>query len=89
MFMLDIFVDRYIKWRVCERKFELPVVKNTSADFSVSYLTQARYIRLRFNNTSGSTKIIEKSYAAYKFNKYKDKSGVITSLDSNTSYVTQ
>ena len=65
-----------------------PVVKNTSADFSVNYHTQARYIRLRFNNTSASTKIIEKSYAAYKFNKYKDKSGVITSLDANISYVT-
>lgn len=65
-----------------------PVVKNTSADFSVNYHTQARYIRLRFNNTSASTKIIEKSYAAYKFNKYKDKSGTTFNLDSNTSFIT-
>jgi hypothetical protein len=66
-----------------------PIVKNSSDDFSSDYHTQARYLRLRFHNSTSSAKLIEKSYAAYKFNKYKDKSGVITSLDANTSFVTQ
>lgn len=65
-----------------------PIIKNSSDDFTDNYHTQARYIRLRFYNSTASAKIIEKSYAAYKFLRYKDKSGVITSLDSNASFVT-
>ena len=65
-----------------------PIIKNSSDDFTENYHTQARYIRLRFHNKTSSAKLIEKSYAAYKFLRYKDKSGSTFNLDSNASFVT-
>jgi len=65
-----------------------PIIKNSSDDFTENYKTQARYIRLRFHNSTSSAKLIEKSYAAYKFLRYKDKSGSTFSLDANQSFAT-
>lgn len=65
-----------------------PIIKNSSDDFTENYHTQARYIRLRFHNKTSSAKLIEKSFAAYKFLRYKDKSGSTFSLDANASFVT-
>lgn len=84
---VDVFIDVSIdgtNWY----DSNVVITKNSSNDFNVNYRSQARYVRLRFDNTGSSTYVIERAYASYKFLRWKDTDGTTTNLDANASYVT-
>jgi len=66
-----------------------PIIKNSSNDFSFNYHTQAPFIRVRFQNTISSIKVIEKAFASYKYKNIRGKNGTINILDANQSFVTK
>lgn len=66
-----------------------PIIKNSSNDFSFNYHTQAPFIRIRFQNTISSIKVIEKVFASYKFKNIKANDKSVTVLDANQSFVTK
>mgnify|MGYP003638631320 CR=1 FL=1 len=65
-----------------------PIVLNSSNEFVVEYNTQAPYIRIRVYNALGTSQLVNKVYASYKYIRSKDTLGATALLDANESFVT-